>query len=163
MIILAVAGVSLLIIFYLYIRSEGLRRELLGYRRQVTHLSSDSKHMEETIEALAFEQQVALQKKLTRAKQFGHPDANRIKFTEAMTDAIVNVTAESAKGHKNTVESFKKQLGKKTDISFDDFSAFISSQDDKIKSEWHKKSIAGYLNICERLIENLNDDVSGES
>ncbi|MCJ8268413.1 MAG: hypothetical protein MJK04_03330 [Psychrosphaera sp.] len=163
MIILGVAGVSLLIIFYLYIRSEGLRRELHAYRRQVTNLSSDSKHMEDTVEALAFEQQVALGKRLTRTKQFGHPDVNRIKFTEAMVDAIVNVTVESAKGHKNTVESFKKQLAKKTDISFNDFNDFISNQDDKIKSEWHKKSIAGYLNICAQLIENLNNDVNGEN
>jgi hypothetical protein len=163
MIILGVAGVSLLIIFYLYIRSEGLRRELVAYRRQVTHLSSDRKHMEDAIDALAFEQQVALRKKLTQAKQFGHPDVNRIKYTEAMVDSIVNVIADSAKGHNNTVESFKKQLGKKTDISFSDFSDFMASQDDKIKSEWHKKSTGGYLSVCAKLIENLNEDVSGES
>ncbi len=163
MIILGVAGVSLLVIFYLYIRSEGLRRELVAYRRQVTQLSNESKHIEDTVEALAFEQQVALGKKLTQAKQYGHPDANRIKYTEAMVDAIVNVVVDSAKGHKNTIESFKKQLGKKTDISHNDFNDFISKQDDKVKSEWHKKSIAGYLSVCTKLIENLNDDVTGES
>ena len=38
-----------------------------------------------------------------------------------------------------------------------------NKQDDKIKSEWHKKSIGGYLIVCEQLIENLHEDVSGES
>ncbi len=156
MIILGVAGVCFLIILYMYIRTQSLRRDLDGYRRQISALTGEVKHVEEITEALAFEQQIQLRKSITRAKQFGHPENELLKYTEIMTDALVKVTSESAKGHKNTSEAFKKYLSQSTDVSFTQFNEFMSSQSEKIKSEWHKKSVVDYFTVCQLLVDTLN-------
>ena len=157
--VLTLAGVSILIMIYLYMRAEGLRREIANYRRQTTQLGNEVKSMEETIEILAFEQQAELRKRIARVKGFGHPDANFIRYTEALIEGSVNVAHDSARGHKSVHDAFKRHLGKTTDICFDDFSKFLSEQDNKIKQEWHRKSVLGYLTTCRLLIDVL----SGES
>lgn len=153
MIVLGIAGIAVLIIIYLYVRSDGLRRELLGTKRHLTITSSELKNLEEALEILAFEQQIAMRKNIGRAKSIGHPDSTAVKYTEALIEASVNVTVEAAKGHKNVHEAFKKQLGRQTDISHEDFNNFISNQEDKIKMEWHKKSVLGYLAVCRLMVD----------
>ncbi len=155
MIVLGVAGISILIIIYLYIRTEGLRRELSSAKRQLGVTQGEVKHMEEAAEHLAFEQQAMLRKGLTRVKNFGSPDSQGIKYTEALVEGLVNVTVEAARGHKNTQEAFKKHLSRHTDISQQDFNDFISAQEDRIKIEWHKKSVLGYLTVCRLMIDVL--------
>lgn len=159
-IIFGISGVSILIILYMYIRMQGLRRELAAYRRQVNNLSSDVKHVEEVTEALAFEQQISFRKSIARAKQFGLPENDLLKYTEILVDALVNVTSESITGHKNVAEAFKKHLARSTDISLTDFNDFMSTQDEKIKSEWHKKTVVDYFTVCQLLIEVLNNEIS---
>ncbi|MFT5162491.1 MAG: hypothetical protein ACI9FJ_001067 [Alteromonadaceae bacterium] len=156
MIVLAVASISLLIIIYLYIRSQSLHKELAAYRRQVNLLSSDVKHVEGVTEALVFEQQVSLQKTITRIKQFGHPENDLLKYGEIMIDALVKMTTETAKGHKNVTEAFKGYLGRSTDASYSEFQKFISSQGESTKTLWHKNSLVDYLTICQILVDKLS-------
>ena len=162
MVILAVAGIFVLIFFYMYIRAQGLRKELAQLRRQITTNSSEITNMVHVVETLSFEQQITLRKRLSIAKNMGFAEPDAIKFTEAMTDAFVNVVAECAKGHKNTNEAFRKQLARGTDISFDDFNQFISNQSDQIKTLWHKKSVSSYYSVCDKLIDVLNGTVSSD-
>jgi hypothetical protein len=159
MITLAVAGISLLIVFFLYAKTETLRREGVQLKRQLSESNGEVHSLEGSVEALAFEQQVELRKRLTRVKSLGHPDVNHIKYTEALIDVLINVVVESAKGEMNTVEVFRKQLIKSSDISFNDFTNFISKQDDKVKTEWHKKTVQSYLVICQHLIDAINGEM----
>lgn len=152
-IIAGVASILVLLIIYLYVRTEGLRRELASTKRQLGIASNELKHMELASEHLAFEQQAALRQNMARVKSLGHPDGKIVKYTEAMIDALVNVTVEAARGHKNVIEAFKKQLGRHTDISHEDFDKFISEQEDRIKMEWHKKTVLGYLTVCRLMID----------
>jgi hypothetical protein len=156
MVILAVAGFSVLIFLFMFIRAQGLRNQLAQLRRQISTNTSEISNMLRVVESLTFEQQITLRKRLSVAKNMGYAQPDMIKYTEAMTDAFVNVAAECAKGHKNTNEAFRKQLARSTDISFDDFNQFISCQSDQIKSEWHKKSIGSFYNVCDKLIDALN-------
>jgi hypothetical protein len=163
MAVLAIAGVSILIILYQFFRTEGLRRELAAVRRQLSNFIGDVKNMKEVVENLAFEQQINLRKRITQIKQFGHPDTPLLKFSETLSDAIVNVSADCAKGHKNAAEAFKKHLAKATDISYEDFADFISEQDDTIKAEWHKKTVIGYFSVCRLLLDKLSNTESQET
>ena len=156
--VLALAGVSILIIFYLFVRAEGLRREIAGFRRQVGTLGGEVKSMEEAIEVLAFEQQIELRKRLNRLKGFGHPDANMINYTETLIEAVVNVAHDSARGHKNVAEAFRKHLAKSTEISHEEFNDFMSKQDDRVKQEWNKKTLMGYFAACRLLLDALNGE-----
>ncbi len=158
MITLGVAGISLLIVFFLYAKTETLRREGIQLKRQISDTNNEIGSLAGAVETLAFEQQIELRKRLTRVKSFGHPNMNHIKYTETLIDALINVTMESAKGEKNTVEAFRKQLVKTSDISFADFTDFISKQDSKIKTEWHKKTVPSYLAICQHLIDAITGD-----
>ena len=159
MITLGIAGILVLIVFFLYAKTETLRREMIQLKRQLTSSNEEVSTLEHAVEVLAFEKQIELRKNLTRLKSFGHPDVNYIKYTETLIDALINVLVESGRGEKNTVESFRKYLIKKSDISYADFTDFISKQDDKVKTEWHKKSVNSYLVICQHLIDNLNADM----
>ncbi|MFT4924359.1 MAG: hypothetical protein ACI8WB_000437 [Phenylobacterium sp.] len=156
MIILAVAAIALLIILFFYFRTQTLGRELAACRRQISLLTSDVKSVEGVTEALAFEQQILFRKSIARAKQFGPPENDLFKYTEILVDAMVKVTHESAKGHQNVVEAFKKQLSRATDVSYSDFQAFISEQDDNIKTEWHKKTVVDYFTVCQLLINKID-------
>lgn len=163
MIVLGVAGIFILIIIYLYIRTEGLRRELSSAKRQLGISSNEVKNMEVAAEQLAFEQQSALRKNLDRVKSFGSPDSQNIKFTETLIDGLVNVTVEAARGHKNVHEAFKKHLSRHTDISHEDFNGFISAQEDRIKMEWAKKSVQSYLTVCRLMIDVVSGISTEES
>ena len=157
---IGILGIAILVVFFLYAKTETLRREVLQIKRQLVASNDEAAALVETIEILAFEQQIELRKKLTKAKAFGHPDVNYIKYTEILIDALINVMVETGRGEKNAVESFRKYLIKKSDVSFADFSDFISKQDDKVKTEWHKKSVNSYIIICRHLTENINGEVS---
>lgn len=156
---ISVAAILLLIVFFLYAKTESLRREMIQLKRQLGSANGEVTALEKAVESLAFEQQVEFRKRLTRAKGFGHPDTDFIKNVETMIDGLINVIVDSAKGEKNTVEAFRKHLIKTSDISFADFSDFISKQDDRVKTEWHKKNVAGYLSIIQLLIDTLNGDL----
>lgn len=157
---IGIIGVAILIVFFLYAKTETLRREVLQIKRQLSASGDEINTLVESIEVLAFEQQIELRKQLTKMKSFGHPDVNYIKYTETLIDALISVVIETGRGEKNAVESFRKYLVKKSDISFADFTDFISKQDDKVKTEWHKKSVNGYLIICRHLIEGLSGETS---
>lgn len=159
---IGVLGIAILIVFFLYAKTETLRREMLQVKRQLTSSNEESDALVGAVEVLAFEQQVELRKQLTRYKSFGHPDANFIRYTETLIDGLVNVMVETGRGEKNAVESFRKYLVKKSDISFVDFTDFISKQDDKVKTEWHKKSVNSYIIICRHLIDTLSGEAKEE-
>lgn len=157
---IGVIGIAILIVFFLYAKTETLRREMLQVKRQLSSSNEEAYTLVETVEVLAFEQQIELRKNLTRVKSYGHPDVNYIKYTETLIDGLVNVMVETGRGEKNAVESFRKYLVKKSDISFADFTDFISKQDDKVKTEWHKKTVNSYVAICRHLIDSLSGEVT---
>lgn len=157
---IGIISIAILIVFFLYAKTETLRREMVQVKRQLSSSHEESNELLKAVEVLAFEQQIELRKRLTRFKSFGHPDANFIRYTETLIDGLVNVMAETGRGEKNAVESFRKFLVKKSDISFADFTDFISRQDDKVKTEWHKKSVNSYITICRYLIDSLNGEAS---
>ena len=147
-------AVLLLLALYLYTQTEALRRERSQLKQQLAMVTKHRDSRKTTITSLAKAKQEQLRQALNRKKNPSHSDGE-LAALEALIDASASVIIDSSNKQLDTATVFRKQLSKVSELTIGEFNEFILHQEDTIRTEWHRKNVAGYLTMCDRLIEQL--------
>lgn len=157
MVTFGIASITILILLYLFAKTEMVRREMLQTRRQLLNASTQTETLKKAVQLLAREQQMVLRTRCNDLKKRHNMEEHSYIYLEALIDELIHVALDTALLKRNAKDAFRRQLIRKQNISFSEFNDFISLQDGKIKTEWQKKTLSGYVSVCNLIMNELSN------
>lgn len=151
---MSACAVMLLIIIYLFFRSDALKKQLKERGFALNAASNKDKFLCDVIGLLSSEHEKDLIEKLVQIKnQKG--ETEDVKIVSALVNAFAAVVNEIALSDHTPKEAVQRTLGATSDITLEEFNNFLAGSDQRVKQAWSKNSVHGFVLMCDFIVEDM--------
>lgn len=145
MIFFAIIACALILILFLYLKQDANRKEIKVLKRQLSSVNIQEKHHEEASKILINELNKLLLQQVIPGEG---PD---LRFKQAVIESFETAANEVVSGRASMQEGIKRYLGNYTDISHEEFDAFILRCEADVRQAWQKNSLMGLISFCQKM------------
>jgi len=146
-------AILVVLVFFLFYRSETLKRELNVYKARLSNAQNFEKHQAEVVLLLAQHQAELLKQKLSQTRQQSSEDSESVKLMSAILSQYPNIVGDIAFKNESVSKAVERYLEKSAQLSSENLKKIISKQSNDIKYSWQLDTLAGFNRFCELLLE----------
>lgn len=150
MLLFSIGGCALLLIVFLFYRSETLRRNYKALRMKYTSTDKNNKYLAQQMMMLAEEIQYSYLVQLDGAEKRGIIDSAKAKKVKALVHCIGSVIEGVLKSY--TVQQCLTGALPEHGFSLEEIQKMISEEESHIRMAWTKNSLDGYMKLCRELM-----------
>ena len=150
MVLFSIVGISVLLVIFLFVRSESINKQLSSMKIQYASVDKGNKYLAKQSLLLAEELQYTYLAQLEFAEKRNLVSGPRLVNLKAMVFCIKAVIEGTIKSE--TVQASLTRSLPASDSSMEDIQKMMMEQDSQLRMLWSKNTADGYLRLIRELL-----------
>lgn len=151
--VLSIITVFVFISIYFFIRAEGLQREIITMKREVTSTKKDNREYIEAMAVIAQRYEDIYKKRFAELRESSDKSNEMFSLIAPLINNYAVIFNDSLRGNGKLHDVVKKTFEGGDKHGYKNFTNFIAQADASTRQAWSSNSINGYIVLVEMLLQ----------
>lgn len=153
-------AIMVLVILFLVLKLEEIRHRQKRHENEYRSKANEAVKLSRAVVEMSQAQQYHWKRRIAQVERVDAlKGTTNLKVLSAMVEALPTVVNKNMRGDMKITQAAKYFCTTYTEVSPDEIKSFLERSDSKVQLAWKKNTLLGYVEFCERSLDELETQV----